>query len=333
MPPSCPSETSLLAFSRGELGIAGVDQLDAHIDACEVCRTVVALLMPRPSGRARPASRRPRAASVTRPLPPPRRATAPRLTPGIRLADRYHVKRLIGRGGIGEVYEVEDQLLGESVALKVLSEELAADDRANRRLKREVLLARRIPHPNVCRLFDMGRDADLLFLTMELLPGPTLSQQLRASGRLPSGQERHVIEQLCAGLDAAHRMAIIHRDFKGENVLLVFDQTGSGQTGSGMPRAVITDFGLARAAQPDLFAGADATTLRGTILGTMTHAAPEQLAGAAVTTAVDVYALGVVLYQMVTGGALPFAGVSDAEAVHLRLRGTVPSLRGRVRDL
>ena len=267
-----------------------------------------------------------------------RRTVAPRLAPGTRLADRYHVRRLLGRGGMGEVYEVQDELLNERIALKVLSEDLAADDRANRRLKREVLLARRITHPNVCRLFDMGRHSQLLFFTMELLKGVTLADELRNVGRLPRLEERRVVRHLCAGLGAAHRIGVIHRDFKSENVLLVFDETGTTeaeptQTEPTIDRAVITDFGLARTVEPEQAADENSTTLRGAVLGTMTHAAPEQLAGGVVTTAADVYALGVVLYEMVTGGALPFADASPAEAVHLRLRGKVPSPRLRVHDL
>ncbi len=234
---------------------------------------------------------------------------------------------------MGEVYEVQDELLNERIALKVLSEDLAADDRANRRLKREVLLARRITHPNVCRLFDMGRHSQFLFLTMELLKGVTLADELRNVGRLPPLEERRVVRHLCAGLEAAHRIGVIHRDFKSENVFLVFDETATTQTEPTIDRAVITDFGLARTVESEQAANENSTTLRGAVLGTMTHAAPEQLAGGVVTTAADVYALGVVLYEMVTGGALPFADASPAEAVYLRLRGNVPSPRSRVHDL
>jgi serine/threonine protein kinase len=323
--PSCPSETALLANSRGELGPAGVERLDGHVDQCETCRRTIALLMRRAS---RPVANESATVKSMTPRAKVRRPAAPRLAAGMRLADRYHIRRLLGRGGMGEVYEVDDELLNERIALKVLSEDLAADDRANRRLKREVLLARRITHPNVCRLFDMGRHSRFLFLTMELLKGVTLADELRNVGRLPRLEERRVVRHLCAGLQAAHRIGVIHRDFKSENVFLVFDQTATT-----IDRAVITDFGLARTVEAEQAADENSTTLRGAVLGTMTHASPEQLAGGAVTTASDVYALGVVLYELVTGGALPFSDASPAEAVHLRLRGKVPSPRSRVHDL
>ena len=128
MLPSCPSETALLAFSRGELGPAGVDRLDAHVDQCEACRRTLALLMQRTSQQAPVASESPTTVASMTPRAKVRRPAAPRLAPGTRLADRDHVRRLLGRGGMGEVYEVEDELLNERIALKVLSEDLAADD-------------------------------------------------------------------------------------------------------------------------------------------------------------------------------------------------------------
>jgi len=331
MLPSCPSEQSLLAFSRGELDAAGVDRVDGHVDECERCRQVLAVLMQRPSskpppdiGDSLPTSCR----TVVAPHVKMRRMAVARFASGSVVAERYRVRRLLGRGGMGEVYDVDDELLSERVALKVLSEDLASDDRANRRLKREVLLARRITHPNVCRLFDIGRHMELLFLTMELLPGPTLSDEVQAVGRLPRSAEQCVVRHICAGLKAAHDIGVIHRDFKGENVLLVFDDATNT-----IDRAVITDFGLARTVRRSAAPDETSTTLRGAVLGTMTHAAPEQLAGETITPAVDVYALGVVLYQMVTGGALPFSDASPAEAIYLRLRGTIPSPRTVAPDL
>lgn len=315
---TCPSEESLLALTRGELTVSALAELDVHIDECPSCRqTVVVLLgggMPTKPDKPRLPVR------WAAPIPMP-----PRLPVGARVARRYRVLRMLGRGGMGEVYEVEDELLHECVALKVLSAELQADDRANRRLKRELGLARRITHPNVCRMFDLGEDGGVLFVTMELLRGETLAKRLRRSPPVPQAEQWRIAAEICAGLAAAHDAGVIHRDLKSENVFLHL----GNQHGPDGPEghAVVMDFGLARSAGPLPLGGDDSTTLRGTVIGTLTHAAPEQLLGRPVTLAADIYALGIVLFELVSGGAVPFPARTAAEAIHLRLREPAPSPR------
>jgi len=313
----CPDEETLLAFLHGALGRAPLAALDQHLDSCAACRDVVAALVdvgPRPAAEARALG------------------GPPALPAGSVVADRYRIDRFIGRGGMGEVYQAEDQLLHEQVALKALAPDLAGDAEAIRRLKREVLLARRITHPNVCRIFDFGQTAGRTaqaFLTMEFLSGQTLRRRLGALGRMLPAAALPLVQQMAAGLEAAHQAGVIHRDFKSDNVMVCAN--GSGEDAG--ERAVVTDFGLARTSAVTGGGRRDPTTIAGTVVGTPTHAAPEQLEGRPVTAAADVHALGVVLYEMVTGGLLPFPGRSPLEVAERRLRQDAPSPRRLVPDL
>jgi len=238
---------------------------------------------------------------------------------GAILAGRYQILRLLGRGGMGEVYEALDLELHLRVALKTLRTDRAERGVSVARFKREIQLARRVTHPNVCRIFDLGVHrpeshsaepaADTVFLTMELLEGPTLAQRLRTGGRLAPAAAGELLAQLASALDAAHAAGVIHRDFKPGNVMLV-PQPGGGE------RAVVTDFGLAR---PDVPAGADSDAQPTGAVGTPFYMAPEQLEGKPVTPAADVYALGVVAYELVTG-ALPYAADNAIAAAVKSLR-------------
>ncbi|HEX8253802.1 MAG TPA: protein kinase [Thermoanaerobaculia bacterium] len=238
-----------------------------------------------------------------------------RFAPGEVLAQRYRVVRIAGAGGMGVVYEVDDVELHERVALKTLHAGPAANERELARLRREVQLARRVTHPNVCRIYDVGRHEDVVFVTMELLEGDTLSEYSSARGRLPDDEAAAILRQLCAGLQAAHDAGVIHRDFKSGNVMLV-------RRGSDI-RAVITDFGLARTSVPTLDALASQTG--GGIAGTPAYMAPEQIEGAELTPAVDIYALGVVAFELITG-EMPFMDTSISGLVR-RLREPPPSPR------
>ncbi len=209
--------------------------------------------------------------------------------PGDVVAERYRVIRFIARGGMGEVYEVEDVVLGARVALKALRAHLVTDDDAAERFRREILLARQVTHPNVCRIFDLayhgGGGARLPVLTMELLGGRTLAEHLHEDGPLAAEDALRIALQLAAGLSEAHRRGIVHRDLKSANIVL---EEGS------RPRVVITDFGLARS----LGTG---ESFAGSIVGTPTYMAPEQIAGGQVGPHTDVYALGIVLHEMLSG--------------------------------
>ncbi len=252
----------------------------------------------------------------------------PVFPPGQLVSGRYRIVRFLGRGGMGEVYEAEDLELKEHVALKTLLPAIASDGRMIARFKREIQLSRKVSHPNVCRVFDLARHpADgpasdaTVFLTMEFLPGETLSARLRREGRMPAAEALPILSQMAEGLDAAHRAGVIHRDFKPANVMLVPSE--------GVTRAVVTDFGLARSFAPS---GETTATLTGTLMGTLDYMAPELLSGGAATVASDVYAFGTVAYEMVTG-ARPFAGGAPLGGAYLRLKGPAPSPRTRAPDL
>ncbi len=198
---------------------------------------------------------------------------------------------------MGEVYAAEDLHLSEIVALKVLNPSLARDASAVRRFKIETQLARRVTHPNVCRIFDFALDStstDIAFLTMEFVDGETLAERLRREKVLEESQALRVLEQMVAGLRAAHDAGVIHRDLKPSNILLV----GSGP---GL-RVVITDFGLAMSKH---HAGFEPNVLAGTPL----YMAPEQISGEPVSPATDIFALGLIAYEMITGNAA--AGASS----------------------
>jgi len=248
---------------------------------------------------------------------------------GDALADRYRIVRFISRGGMGEVYEAEDRELRTRVALKTIRPEIAADPSMMERFRREIHLAHRITHPNVCRVYDIGFHREsgkspVAFLTMELLDGETLAARVAHGGRLKTDEALPIVAQMAAALDAAHAAGIVHRDFKSGNVVLVESDQG--------PRAVVTDFGLARAAAgTDAFTGASMTGTGG-VAGTQLYMAPEQVEGAEVTGAADVYALGVVMYEMVTA-KWPFVGDSAISTAVKRLKQPPPSPRSSVPDL
>ncbi len=246
-------------------------------------------------------------------------AQVPIFTPGEIVAGRYRIACYLGQGAAGEVYGVEDLQLGSRVALKVLRPGTSRDLQAIERFKREILLARRVSHPNVCRIFDLGAHEianreeggvqALHFLTMEWLEGETLARRIQEAGAFDEGPAVAIARQLCRGLGAAHDAGVVHRDFKSSNILLVPGPDGE--------RAVITDFGLARSSNQS----ADGVTLTeaGGLLGTPAYMAPEQVAGLAASPASDLYALGVVLYEMLSG-SLPFHGESPLEVAVKRLR-------------
>ncbi|HMB54270.1 MAG TPA: serine/threonine-protein kinase, partial [Thermoanaerobaculia bacterium] len=234
------------------------------------------------------------------------------LAPGDRLAGRFEIVGFLGAGAVGEVYAAEDRELGERVAVKVLRREVT-DDAAHERFRREIQLARRVTHPNVCRAFDLFRDGDLVLLSMELLAGETLREQVRRRGRLPAGEALGLLHAIADGLAAAHSAGVVHRDLKTGNVFLV--PRGGGEA----PRVAITDFGLARLGDDD-----SSLTGTGELIGSPAYMAPEQVRGEAVTTASDVYALGVIAYELVTG-ELPFHGPTAASTALKRLSEPPPS--------
>ncbi len=205
-----------------------------------------------------------------------------RFLPGTRIAERYRIVSLAGRGGMGEVYRADDLKLGHPVALKFLPRDVKEGSRSFQHFLGEVRLSRQIAHPNVCRVYDIAEVDGQQFLSMEYIDGEDLKGLLRRIGRLPKDKGIQIAQQLCAGLAAAHEKGVLHRDLKPANVMI--DARGQVR---------ITDFGLARLADGE--AGA------GEIAGTPAYMAPEQLARGETTIQSDLYSLGLVLYELFTG--------------------------------
>lgn len=248
--------------------------------------------------------------------------------PGDLLCDRFRVRRFIARGGMGEVYEADDLELGEPVALKSIRPQIAGDDRTNQRFRREVQLARKVTHPNICRIFDLFHHVSssssrpelpsAVFVTMELLRGDTLAQRLKRDSRMDAGEALPIVVQMAAALSAAHQAGIVHRDFNSNNVMLL-----AADGPDAPPRAVVTDFGLAFKASPVPADAVTTVTMGGELLGTPDYMAPEQIEGGPVTSATDIYALGIVMYEMVTG-VRPFSADTPMATAVRRLSGSLP---------
>ena len=234
-----------------------------------------------------------------------------RFEPGALLADRYRIVARLGQGGMGEVYRADDLKLGQPVALKFLPPALEHDPVRLAQFHNEVRLARQIAHKNVCRMYDVGDADGLPFLTMEYVDGEDLASLLRRIGRLAEDKALDLARQLCAGLAAAHERGVLHRDLKPANVMV----DGQGQVR-------ITDFGLAAIA-------GEVDQVR---VGTPAYMAPEQLAGKSVSVQSDVYALGLVLYELFTGRRA-FAAQNVAELVRLHEQRSITPPTDIVRDL
>lgn len=248
-------------------------------------------------------------------LPPRTRV----LGQGDVVAERFQIEEFLGSGGMGEVYRAYDKLSCDQVGIKTLRAEYAAQPEFLKRLMREMRLARRIQHPNICRVFDaqcasgpLGNT--MIFLIMEFLDGETLESRIRR-GPLPANAAIAVAFQIIDGLQAAHEAGIIHRDLKAANVMLV--------PSSGGDRAVIMDFGLARDRMPRADEGRSLFDT-GVIVGTAAYMAPEQLHGQSITTAVDIHALGVILFELVTARQ-PFEGGTPFAIALRRLNNSAPS--------
>ncbi len=215
---------------------------------------------------------------------------------------RYETRRLLGKGGMGAVYLARDLELNREVALKEIRPELANQPEVLKRFKREIQLSSEVTHPNVLRVFDLGEAEGKKFLTMQYVEGEDLAGFLHRKGRLSLDETLNIFKQLCGALAAAHAKTVIHRDMKPENVMMTPDGI-----------AFVTDFGLARSIQ------LSALTQTGSIMGTPHYMSPEQVKGNAVDAGTDVYALGVMLYEMLTG-ELPFTGESSFEIMMRRVQ-------------
>jgi serine/threonine protein kinase len=209
---------------------------------------------------------------------------------GSVFAGRYEVIEELGKGGMGRVYKVFDQKIKEVVALKLIRPEISTDENTIERFNNELRLARKISHKNVCRMYDVGQEGLSHFITMEYVPGEDLKRFIKRSGQLTVGKAVSIAGQICEGLAEAHHLGIIHRDLKPQNIMI--DEDGNTR---------IMDFGIAR------FLEGDGLTTQGVMIGTPDYMAPEQAELEGVDQRSDIYALGIILFEMVTG-RVPFEG-------------------------
>jgi serine/threonine protein kinase len=276
---TCLSAEAAIEYAQAAPPSAKRDVIHAHVMACPTCLNLVAAAY--------------RGLGTGSWSPESNAAATTRFRDGMQLANRFEIQRFVAKGAMGEVYEVYDRELETMVALKTVATIASNSSRAEQYLRKEVTSARRIAHENVCRIYEWGThfvpdsSSKIHFFTMEFVHGPRLGTVLRKQGPLSLMEAFMVARQLLSGLAAAHAAGIVHRDFKSDNVIL--------SEKDGLPRAVILDFGLA---QPlHLERGSASVRLEGTRL----YMAPEQHEGKPLTAAADIYAFGVVLFEMLTG--------------------------------
>jgi len=239
------------------------------------------------------------------------------------LDQRYQVGRKLGEGGMSFVYEAKDISTGESVAVKIMTPKLAQDKTAAERLRREAGLAMRLDHPHICRIMRLGETAEgLIYLVMPLMKGELLSDREVREGQLSLEIGVPLMRQVCDALHFAHEQQIVHRDLKPENIFLVPEGAGV--------KAMVMDFGLAKERRSE--PGMAKLTATGIILGTPEFMSPEQIRGKPLDGRSDIYALGLVAYEMFTG-RLPFEGKSAQDMMIARLRGEPLPLRRARADL
>jgi serine/threonine protein kinase/Flp pilus assembly protein TadD len=212
------------------------------------------------------------------------------LTTGSAFAKRYQVVEELGKGGMGKVYRVLDQKLNEEVALKLIKPEIALDKKTVERFSHELKVARKIVHKNIARMFDLNEEKGTHYITMEYVRGEDLKRLIRKIGQFSAGKAVSIAKQVCEGLAEAHRLGIIHRDLKPQNIMV--DEEGNVR---------IMDFGIARSLKEKGITGA------GVLVGTPEYMSPEQVEGKEIDERSDIYSLGIVIYEMVTGRA-PFEG-------------------------
>jgi serine/threonine protein kinase len=216
-----------------------------------------------------------------------------RLPPGYVVADRFEIRRFLGQGGMGTVYEVFDRRLDERMALKILKPDFARSQEMERRFRKEIKLARRLRHPNVCAIHEYDEAGPLRYITLELIEGTDLKRRLKDHGAPPPADAFRIALQLAQGLDCIHKAGVVHRDLKTSNVML--DSKGDVR---------LMDFGIAKQLGDSSTVGGTAI---GAIIGTPEYMSPEQGRGEAIDTRSDLYSFGIVIYEIFTGD-VPFRG-------------------------
>ena len=234
------------------------------------------------------------------------------LQPDVRIGERYSLTRRVASGGMGDVWEATDEVLERSVAVKVLRPTTAGDPVFARRFRDEALYTANLSHPNIAAVYDYGEDNDVAFLVMELVPGEPLSHLVQREGALDADRVRSIMAQAALALDAAHDAGVVHRDVKPANILLTPEGT-----------VKLTDFGIARALD------GSGQTLTGEIVGTPHYLSPEQALGEAATGASDLYALGVVAHELLTGRR-PFDKVTPVATALAQVNDPPPPLPDEV---
>ena len=209
---------------------------------------------------------------------------------GSTFADRYHILEKLGKGGMGGVYKARDINIDENVALKILNPEIASDEQTLQRFRNELKLTRKISHRNICRVFDLSEHEGIHFISMEYVSGEDLKSLIHRVEQLTVGKAVIIARQICEGLNEAHRLGVVHRDLKPQNVMI--DREGN---------AKVMDFGIARSVK------SKGITEEGVIVGTPEYMSPEQVEGNDIDGRTDIYSLGIILYEMLTG-RLPFEG-------------------------
>ncbi len=227
------------------------------------------------------------------------------LKPGDVLAERYRYIRPIGRGAFGAVYLMEDLMIREEIILKFLHAQMATDESTIKRFVYELRLARRITHRNVIRIFDMITFGKLSAISMEYFPSHTLGSEIRGRKPMDTNRGLKITQDVCAGMEAAHHVSVVHRDLKRSNILI-----------NDVGLVKIVDFGVAAAVR-DTEAR---LTKTGLVIGTPTYMAPEQVLGKPVDARTDIYSLGIILYEMMTGRP-PYAGADSMAIMYQHVQG------------
>ena len=253
-------------------------------------------------------------------LPPPGEISAPtetieapkkELTTGTTFADRYQIIEELGKGGMGRVYKVMDTKIKEKIALKLLRPEIASDKNTIERFSNELKFSRKIRHENVCQMYDLNEEKGTHYITMEYIHGEDLKRLIRKMGQMSAGQAISLAKQMCEGLAEAHKLGVVHRDLKPQNIMV--DEEG---------KARIMDFGIARSLKGKGMTGA------GVMIGTPEYMSPEQVEGKDVDQRSDIYSLGVILYEMVTG-RVPFEG-DTAFTIGVKQKSEIPREPGEL---